>query len=387
MALYSLEAGASNMFGTFFSVLLFVSSAFIAPQDSPVVVPLSVGDAKTSITRFEQIYFGKKTKFHLGLTNDLGNAQRYDMSVDKNGHFLLSWDAPITKAFVEYSFVDNQLIKSGYIGEDRTLPKSSQIVRGFLEFAEHPSCKPYMAHCMFGVAGREGRTYSQLLDLPDVKLTIVEEQWNEITCDKLKATLPKHGTIEFWFDRSVPGQLVKVRQVKKKGDYSYGINGVRNIIGEKPPGQEPSVFDNVAVWEETREITYDSNNIPKAMTVAESEFDAVGKMIPSYPPYPIVRDITIDEVQDLGNQVFTKLELRTHPVADGTEVQVDGHRGEAYEFRNGKIVRVVDEATIGSIDGVRFRKPTSQLGYYATITALFFGVLGILYYLRFVRGS
>ncbi len=377
------------MFGIFFSVLLFVSSACTAPQEDPVVVPLSVEDAKASITRFEQIYFGKKTKFRLDAP-DPDSQHYFKMSVDKNGHFLLFWDCPLMETCAEYSFVDNQLIKSSYSGKDRAQHKSKlgkQGVRGFLEFAEHPSCKPYMTHCMFGVAGREGRTYSQLLDLPDVKLAIVEEQWNEITCDKLKATLPKHGTIEFWFDRAVPGQLVKVRQVKKKGDYSYGINGVRNIIGEKPPGQEPSVFDNVAVWEETREITYDSNNIPKAMTVAVSEFDAVGKMIPSYPPYPIVRDITIDEVQDLGNQVFTKLELLTNPVADGTEVQVDGHRGEAYEFRNGKIVRVVDEATIGSIDGVRFRKPTSQLGYYATITALFFGVLGILYYLRFVRGS
>lgn len=236
------------------------------------------------------------------------------------------------------------------------------------------------------------RLFSSLLKDPSMRLTVDDVVREGAPHTLLKGSSESLGDCEFWIAREPEPHLVRA-VIRKTGQnfYSPYPGGQQRLADPLRP--DPAILATLDENEKNQLLAAYARNPGESAREEIYEWSAhesrLGRLIPtririaSESTAPgggrtylgflyLITDVTEFKGDDSGRARFRWLR-----VPDGTPAIIKGSEGQTWVFVDGDIQRVVDDESLGRMDGVRFRKPRPRWPYYAGVgaAALFFGWL------------
>lgn len=234
--------------------------------------------------------------------------------------------------------------------------------------------------------------YSEILEHALTKLTLNSVKIEGLDCWLLNATNAILGEYKFWISANPELRLIRVEISKSAHHEIRTVDGQRKKLGDPYPVDPKRL----------KEIPKDKHSAYlaslKSVPSLESEIYCFEQYAASPNGGSFPRLITKGNSSTVGNKVSflglsysisniepfviddpLRAKFRQFVIPNGKNVTVVGQEGLAWKYDNGKIVRVVDTDSIDSVNGVRFRKPQTQYGYYIVFAATLSLVTWVIY--------
>jgi hypothetical protein len=199
-----------------------------------------------------------------------------------------------------------------------------------------------------GYSNTDGMYFFQLLKLPGCKVLVADCQFDDHSAKRFSFDVKGYGEYEFVVSGTPP--LVRSAEVRKNRVYEIYVRDFFDSGDTAPVARKGDGLRQVA-----HRIDYTELNGQWIPAKLDLEFFYTEEGVANSPHWRLQIDISNVkpfEIGDTTRAVFTEL-----PVKDGTPIDVKEKAGLAYEFRDGRISRVVEHSSVAEMDGVRFRKP------------------------------
>lgn len=338
--------------------------------------PLSVEQCLDAIARYEMAFYGKAVTIR-PINQVAFENEEAQISISDDGSFFRVFH---TFAMgerlqrVEACVVENQLIEAIEIkASAQSKPYIS--MSGMLEFDFHCASVRKLGSYLCGVSPRDGKRFSELLNYEQTTLTceLVDLDGHDGPLQKLVAQHPQFGEYSFWFTLGNRPLLKQIRILKQTGNFIlHSVHqgpttvGAPQYVEPRPDKKLQAQLEAEAArapreseWEIVvgpieYEVFNDGTARPKSLDI-KSTLGYRGRSGMTLLTGEQVIEVHTFRCADPDVAQFEKVKVH-----DGMPVQVAGQIGAAYEFRGGKIVRMVDVDSVARMDGIRYRKPATR---------------------------
>lgn len=377
-----------------FFLLFWSSLIVISAVLEPVVVyaQISAEDAIATVVKFEELFWGKSIEFDPKFDEAPEHNQRIRLSISEDGQYSnVFWDFEVAKIKSESCSLSNgQLIKAfTSVGGDKTS------LQGVLETKYSAVTTVVFAPYLVGISLDDGLRYSDIILDPQSTVTVERSELEGEECTKLVAQNKTFGEYCFWISQIENERRVLKIAVKKTTGNSLFLSPFHEMstIGSVPQvgvGKDEQEQKKLQAEAEKapREVLTEKilfpivyqKGLPQRMGVLfRSEFQNKAMIEGSC-------SLEVNSIRPFRYTSTDRAKFQNLSVDNGVSVSVVGQDGIAYAFNNGKIERVIDTASIGRVNGVRFRKPDSNWNYYAVfLLGLSVFVFIFLYYRQRVK--
>jgi hypothetical protein len=229
---------------------------------------------------------------------------------------------------------------------------------------------------LVGVSLSDRALFTEILEHTSTRLAIQPLQIDGQDHCVLVATNKIYGEYKFWICLQPETRLVRI-EISKNNEHEIRTHtGLKKKLGDPFPA-EPVRLKQLP---NDKKATYLAGlkNVPtrESEVYKFEKFSALsnGKSFPKLITRGVSTTIgdktefvglsySITDIEPFEIDDPSRAEFRRVVVPNGKRVTVEGQEGLAWKYDNGTIVRVVDNDTIGSLNGVRFRKPGTQTWY------------------------
>lgn len=173
----------------------------------------------------------------------------------------------------------------------------------------------------------------------------------------LRGDHPERGRYEFWLSDAEPAVVLKIRVTKNAGQIrSHGCQDPqrRSFMDKK---SRKRIISPATTLETYPILYHERRNIRQVSSLTDHLFINLDDPNASN---KVAFHWAVDEVKRFKVGDSSRAHFSEISVPEGTPVQVHGQLGVKYEFRNGRMERVIDTAGIEEMEGVRFRKPPER---------------------------
>jgi hypothetical protein len=245
-----------------------------------------------------------------------------------------------------------------------SLPAVMQlIVKGvFPEPAQRRPLPEFHPELIFaGYSNADAMYYLDLVKLPKCRVKVSDSEFDGEPASKYSFDLPGRGEYEFIVAGDPP--LVRRGEIRKTRSHEVYVRDFFDVSHGFPVKRRGDGMRHVI-----NRIDYKSVDGVWIPEILELEYFYTENGVPNSPHWKL--KIEISEVEPFHLDDTRRAQFTELPVKNGTPIDVAGKAGLAYEFRDGRIERVVEHASIAEVDGIRFRK-LEESGY---ALALWIGV-------------
>lgn len=226
---------------------------------------------------------------------------------------------------------------------------------GYLDCDLHICDSIGKAGPVFGVSPQDGLLWSTLMQ--SCKLTITSDTLSGDGVWLFTGRHPQRGIYQFWITKEEPVRILRVRMEKtSKNLRSNGCE--RPSFTLPPPRAEDDPIASATCVLTLDSLEYETEPTQPNLRRLIMHFDRLdsnGNLLLRTSQQWLIRSVEAFKVAPTDRMQFQHFQVK-----DGTAVRVSKEPGVRYEFRNGRIERVIDTAGIEEMEGVRFRKPPER---------------------------
>ena len=360
-----------------FGVFGFAFQSIVCGANSRNERQVDAEELLGELKRFEQQFWGSSCQFWI----KNGQVKRYAthwLAQSQDGVFVRSGlESEITvgdtiqKNAAEIVCVPGQRIAALRNGSSELPPLDN--LRGYVDYDRRSIG---ISSTFFGFSRFDGYRFSEVFAKHPDRISVSGRRLDGQAVDVLEFGGPGLGRYEFYFSKSIPREVKKIVVSKSADDQMWDPLANKSVKLSDPLEN----VDGFATLDSETwfPIRYGNKNgksiVESAKCVREIHHDA-GETVLSL-------EFLLEEVTDFSVRDSSRAEFERMPVEEGMVVYVKGVDGLAFVYRDGRIERAYDTAGIKAIDGVRFREPESNWGWYTGLMIALCLVAGIWVYTK-----
>lgn len=378
-------------------ILCFSSVNACCGQDTKDLgLSAEIKDLLEVIEDFEKCFLGFSVLMDYAGTGNRANwstlapefdvASRIAISTEKNGLFVNSFVEDIKHHTRGETVItkDKDLFRVALSKGRNVTSVSYEKKTGFDFFAEDPH-----AAVIFGVSSADSRRFSSILRDKSFKFSLTNETQGEVALTVLSGTSNTLGVYRFWFEKTPKMHLVRI-EVEKNASHLVKDFGMRTRALSSPLVPESDFLEKMPKQDQAAYIKGLKNIPPESSRQITYSFGQFKTFQDCYQPHEIkvetvskgkgtkefflgrayrVTDLKPFTPKDASKGWFSHLR-----VPNETPASVQGSEGLSWVYRDGDVVRFIDDESIERMDGVRFRKLSNSRWYYIGL------VLGLIFF-------